>query len=621
MSAGPTWRYFEGWRENYAGTTTKWAGASRARYELPNFDWQGKRLDYTLRHDGSASLAAKLGSGGDVLYAMTFDKRQQLETWDTGRTSGTEARYDWDAAGNPASSGDGYDGELYSANGLNEIQPLSGGAFAYDASNPIRFGLSAYADSDVSTRRARLGTTQYTDEDEARRRGDGEAAGFAPGLPGVEEAGAPRAPTKQTGLVYYGLRFYNPELGRLVRFASDRSCRPAGSEVNRDPIRLRVGCSDGSVANGEGGSERLGQSTLRASPRQVVEEGGANLYRFVDNDPSTRLDALGLKCSFIEPDESSDGTRAVFVTCDTQEEMDNLLRFARDRESEDGIERVISDGRVHAGVNGEIEHLRYYQGSLVTARDAGGGYTEIVSDFGSGRGVSAWSGDADGIGRLGVEGDTSAGPLQDSLGEPLYLSDLENTVAGMLEASGDFRGDVSPAPRQTPIGLEDSPFGSGLAWVRGEERVRSFGPSRADVSAAVRRGQNQAARRAAVAGAAVGAAAAAPVAIPFLANATGNAALSASARYQLFRSSGAGRDLIKLYLAISTGAGFSTGLQNGSFPSPPTNFGGHLSSEIENVLGIQNPYAAAGQYAGASIHRAGEATVAIWNRQFGNRND
>jgi len=306
-------------------------------------------------------LAAKLGSGGDVLYAMTFDKRQQLETWDTGRTSGTEARYDWDAAGNPASSGDGYDGELYSANGLNEIQPLSGGAFAYDADGNLAddgewlYGYDAEnrlvemeAKSPVSgdyklqfrydylSRRVEKkvwkrasGSWSYQASQSMKyvyrtgghellmeidigsesprrsfhwgldfsdtRRGAGGAMGLVMlrdyqgtdasyypaydmngNVTGLLDGGGSFAAwyeydafgkeqtrggayaasnpirfstqytDEETGLVYYGLRFYNPELGRFV---------------NRDPIG---------------------------------EEGGANLYRFVDNDPSTRLDVLGL---------------------------------------------------------------------------------------------------------------------------------------------------------------------------------------------------------------------------------------------------------------------------------------------------------------------------------------
>jgi len=86
-------------------------------------------------------------------------------------------------------------------------------------------------------------STQYTDDDAARERGDGEAAGFARR---AESAGAPWASRRQTGLVYYGLRYYDPGKGRFL---------------NRDPIG---------------------------------ESGGMNLYRFVGNNPVDRVDVWGL---------------------------------------------------------------------------------------------------------------------------------------------------------------------------------------------------------------------------------------------------------------------------------------------------------------------------------------
>ena len=90
-------------------------------------------------------------------------------------------------------------------------------------------------------------------------------------LPGDGAAEAPRFrfSTKytdgETGLVYYGFRFYSPDLGRWV---------------NRDPIQ---------------------------------ERGGLNLYGMVSNDPVSRIDRLGLKWAI--PAE------AVTAACDAHFEL------------------------------------------------------------------------------------------------------------------------------------------------------------------------------------------------------------------------------------------------------------------------------------------------------------
>ncbi|MCH6259301.1 RHS repeat protein, partial [Puniceicoccaceae bacterium K14] len=122
------YRYHESIRENYSGTTTKWGSSNRARYDSSSFSGQNQLLSYKLQYDGNSSLAYRLGATSDIAYGMDFDSRHQVESWDSSRTSGTDNQFTWDSAGNPSS----FDGQGFSANSLNEIQPLSGGSYGYD---------------------------------------------------------------------------------------------------------------------------------------------------------------------------------------------------------------------------------------------------------------------------------------------------------------------------------------------------------------------------------------------------------------------------------------------------------------------------------------------------------
>ena len=121
---------------------------------------------------------------------------------------------------------DSADGSLdakYEYGAFGEPLRVSGTTIAAD--NPFRF------------------STKYLDSDGARKRVDGDAGGVARR---AEEAGAPWALMRQTGLIYYGFRYYSPSLGRFL---------------NRDPLG---------------------------------ELGGSNLYGFVENDPVNGWDYLGL---------------------------------------------------------------------------------------------------------------------------------------------------------------------------------------------------------------------------------------------------------------------------------------------------------------------------------------
>ena len=137
---------------------------------------------------------------------------------------------------------DSADGTLdakYEYAAFGETLRVGGTAIADD--NPFRF------------------STKYLDSDGARKRVDGDAEGVARR---AEEAGAPWALMRQSGLIYYGFRYYSPSLGRVL---------------NRDPIG---------------------------------ELGGTNLYGFVENDPVNGWDYLGLDDELIcTPEEYMEGLR------------------------------------------------------------------------------------------------------------------------------------------------------------------------------------------------------------------------------------------------------------------------------------------------------------------------
>ena len=144
------------------------------------------------------------------------------------------------AVGNLSTLLDSADGSLdakYEYGAFGETLRVSGTTIAAD--NPFRF------------------STKFLDKDGARKRVDGDAEGVARR---AEEAGAPWALMRQSGLLYYGYRYYSPSLGRFL---------------NRDPMG---------------------------------EEGGTNLYAFVENDPVNGWDYLGLNDELVcDPADYSAG--------------------------------------------------------------------------------------------------------------------------------------------------------------------------------------------------------------------------------------------------------------------------------------------------------------------------
>ncbi|MCB1122101.1 MAG: RHS repeat-associated core domain-containing protein [Verrucomicrobiae bacterium] len=138
-SAYQQYREYNDRRELYKRTLNRWNSSVRADYSTPTYDLQGQYLTYQLIHNGTSTLASKLESGSTITYTMTYDDQQQLKTWNSSRTSGTDSDYDWDSAGNITSydgltgiPDDPYPDKSYTATALNKIQPTTGTAFSYD---------------------------------------------------------------------------------------------------------------------------------------------------------------------------------------------------------------------------------------------------------------------------------------------------------------------------------------------------------------------------------------------------------------------------------------------------------------------------------------------------------
>ena len=185
-------------------------------------------------YDGHNQIAELNGSNNTVLSTYVWGLDLSGTNWAAGGVGGLLMIKDgskiyfpgYDGNGNISALLDSADGSLdakYEYGAFGETLRVGGTTIAAD--NPFHY------------------SAKYTDEDEARKRVDGDAEGVARR---AEEAGAPWALMRQTGLVYYGFRYYSPSLGRFL---------------NRDPLG---------------------------------EAGGSNLYAFVENDPVNGWDYLGL---------------------------------------------------------------------------------------------------------------------------------------------------------------------------------------------------------------------------------------------------------------------------------------------------------------------------------------
>ena len=239
-------------------------GMSRKRIEF-KYDYLRRRVQKVVKnnwngssgttisnlkfvYDGHNQIAELNGSNNTVLSTYVWGLDLSGTIHGAGGVGGLLMIKDgskvyfpgYDGNGNVSGLIDSADGSLdakYEYAAFGETLRVGGTAIADD--NPFRF------------------STKYTDVDGARKRVDGDAEGVARR---AEEAGAPWALMRQSGLVYYGFRYYSPSLGRFL---------------NRDPIG---------------------------------ELGGSNLYGFVENDPVNGWDFLGLDDELVcDPADSAAG--------------------------------------------------------------------------------------------------------------------------------------------------------------------------------------------------------------------------------------------------------------------------------------------------------------------------
>ncbi len=134
-------RTWESWRENLRHSYLYWGSETsannlRAHYEIhggdgvPGMTTQSQLRSVYLYNDNLNSLASKIQSEGtsDIQYSNSYDARGQLKSWSTSRTSGNEAAYEWDAAGNPTD----FDGTTLTPNGFNQLNQ-----YGYDADGDL----------------------------------------------------------------------------------------------------------------------------------------------------------------------------------------------------------------------------------------------------------------------------------------------------------------------------------------------------------------------------------------------------------------------------------------------------------------------------------------------------
>ncbi|MCH6259113.1 RHS repeat-associated core domain-containing protein [Puniceicoccaceae bacterium K14] len=346
-------RYWDSWREVRSKSFTRWGTAYRANFQVPVLDDQSRYISYRLYRNGGDSLAYKYNpSPSYIQFNHTYDTRGQLKSYDRSDSNTHDVTsYSYDSAGNltnlnyasksdysytynskneSSSNGQSYDtdGNLdedenwyyyYDAyNRLVTMDKKDGTKyleFRYDyigrriekkvwnngtgsgtAATHLKFvyeGMTLLAELNSSGSVSRsfhwgldksetlggagntegllymrdwLGNQDYYPSYDLNGNvvgllgSDGEyAAWYAYDANGnvVQSDGAYDADNpigystqytdRETGLVYYGLRYYSPKMTRFI---------------NRDPI---------------------------------AEAGGANLHRFVGNNPISNVDLYGLE--------------------------------------------------------------------------------------------------------------------------------------------------------------------------------------------------------------------------------------------------------------------------------------------------------------------------------------
>jgi len=203
------------------------AGAGYTRLQLDfKYDYRGRRIEKTVTNLETTSVTSKL--------RFLYDGWNLVAEYDASGASPTISRtFAWGLDVNGALSHVGHAGAL-----LQIVDRVASKTYlpTYDASGNVSNLLDA-ADGTV------VATYEYGPFGEPLRREEAASGGYAKNNPFRFST---KYTDEETGLVYYGMRFYSPTMGRFI---------------NRDPAE---------------------------------EGGGLNLHAFVGNNPINAADVLGL---------------------------------------------------------------------------------------------------------------------------------------------------------------------------------------------------------------------------------------------------------------------------------------------------------------------------------------
>ncbi|BET65969.1 hypothetical protein ASA1KI_08870 [Opitutales bacterium ASA1] len=127
-------RHYDAWREVRSGTHTKWGGTLRTKFDVTTYTQQQQFQKVTLTRSNADSLAAKYGSGSNIVYDYAYDDRGQMSNFDVNYTGLPDTSYAYDSAGNRTQSVDQHGTSSYAVDNLNQIDPTTSGVqFAWDA--------------------------------------------------------------------------------------------------------------------------------------------------------------------------------------------------------------------------------------------------------------------------------------------------------------------------------------------------------------------------------------------------------------------------------------------------------------------------------------------------------
>ena len=276
-------------------------------------------------YDGNNQIAELNGSNNTVLSTYVWGLDLSGTNWGAGGvggllmiTDGSKVYFPgYDGNGNVSALLDSADGSLdakYEYSAFGEPLRVGGTAIAHD--NPFRY------------------STKYTDTDEARQRVDGDAEGVARR---AEEAGAPWALMRQSGLVYYGFVENDPVNGwDYLGLDDELICGPSESEVglcddgdrHHEPERRgffkRLGGFFGGIGRGIGRAiDDAGRAV--SSIGQGLVEGVGNIGQGIGNTAEVPPAAGPTTNPVIVPTESSNGVVGVKDTYIVEENREVYL--------------------------------------------------------------------------------------------------------------------------------------------------------------------------------------------------------------------------------------------------------------------------------------------------------